>query len=960
MSIRDTRSSHCPTPSNPPPPLVGRAEELHTLVEFATAPPAVVLLEGEAGVGKTRLVHETLRAPEIHHHNRTVGACRPPREPFPYGPVLDALRSLGPLNPPTPLNPVTGALRPLLPELDAWLPPAPERLGDPAAERHRVFRGIHALLQALGPVVLVVEDLHWSDEHTAELLRFLAHTPPTNLVLVLTYRGEELHGPPLGVAYRPPWNTRGTVLSLRPLTTEQVGALAAHVLGTDSVSPELARKLHTQTAGIPFVLEETLREVEGTAPPDALPRDRHPSEGHVEVPALLHDSLLERMALLPGDALRLVKAAAVLDEPADARTLGRMAEVTTAERELVHALRANVLYETPDGTYTFRHHLAHRTVYSGLTGPERTELHERALRQLADREPQPLARLALHSRASGRVRDWLRYGEAAADRASSEGDTGTAVELLTEMLSATTPSPRTLERLAVKYGHLAPEEPHRPGTTVVLEKLLASPVLSRSARGRVRLGHGKILLRTGSLHAARCELELAVRELHEHPEHAVEGMFALSHVHPSTTCAGEGRRWLERAGQSLAELHETPGVAGVPTEMPAALLYHGEPADEWIDLLDRTTRSTAEHHAAALAHARNAEVLLFLGQYHRCAEQLWKSRAHARNHPRRTFLDSVLDAVEIGLRWFTGRWEGLAEQASELLRDSPREHPPAAQASLVLGLLATARADWRRAEHFLGPARVQPPDGAVTPVMLTACAARARMWLSRQDLPEATRETDRALALVEDKEAWVWACDLLPVAVEAHTRVGDLRRARAVVERFRAATSARSSPLFSAAAAAAEAVIHEARDEIHPAVERWRTAHRRYGALPRPYSAALAAERLVRHSPEGLGTPTTGMVETVRVLERLGATGDAARCRHLWRARGSGTLPRRGRRGYGDRLSPREQEIVELAARGHTNREIAANLFLSPRTVEQHVARAIRKLGLRNRTELLRDDDART
>ncbi|WP_217193259.1 helix-turn-helix domain-containing protein, partial [Streptomyces buecherae] len=84
----------------------------------------------------------------------------------------------------------------------------------------------------------------------------------------------------------------------------------------------------------------------------------------------------------------------------------------------------------------------------------------------------------------------------------------------------------------------------------------------------------------------------------------------------------------------------------------------------------------------------------------------------------------------------------------------------------------------------------------------------------------------------------------------------------------------------------------------------------------------------------------------------LGATRDAARCRRVLRGNGVSTPSRRGRRGYGDQLSPREREVARLVALGHTNREIADVLFLSPRTVEQHVAKVLRKLNVTSRGEV--------
>ncbi|MEV4897924.1 helix-turn-helix transcriptional regulator, partial [Nonomuraea sp. NPDC055795] len=131
-----------------------------------------------------------------------------------------------------------------------------------------------------------------------------------------------------------------------------------------------------------------------------------------------------------------------------------------------------------------------------------------------------------------------------------------------------------------------------------------------------------------------------------------------------------------------------------------------------------------------------------------------------------------------------------------------------------------------------------------------------------------------------------------------------------------------------------------------PAAAHFEEARRLYEELPAPYYAALAAERLLL-----CGGAVEGLAELGDVFAALGATYDAERCRHHLRAHG--VVVRRGRRGYGDTLSPREQDVARLLATGRTNREIAGMLFLSPRTVETHVARILQKLGKHSRTELL-------
>ena len=129
-----------------PTRLTGRDAELDAIVDVLRRRPAAVLIEGEPGMGRTRLLAEIGRRKEFDGGRVLTGACQPLREPFPYGPILEALRAVGD-GPLGPLSPVAGVLRPLLPELAEALPPRPEPLADPVAERHRVFRAVRELLR---------------------------------------------------------------------------------------------------------------------------------------------------------------------------------------------------------------------------------------------------------------------------------------------------------------------------------------------------------------------------------------------------------------------------------------------------------------------------------------------------------------------------------------------------------------------------------------------------------------------------------------------------------------------------------------------------------------------------------------------------------------------------------------------------------------------------------------------
>ncbi|UMP00424.1 AAA family ATPase [Amycolatopsis sp. EV170708-02-1] len=309
------------------PILVGREAELRALLDGAMRSPSVLMLEGEAGVGKTRLATELLACAELAGRPVLTAACQPLREPFPYGVVFDALKDVRPAR---ELNPVTGVLAPYLPELAAFLPQPPPRPGDPRAGRHQLFRAVRELLGSLGPHVLLIEDLHWADDGSRRLLRFLMTEPPAGLTLLVTYRREETPGGiPLGSAYRPTPGTAHTLVTLRPLDRDGVQAQVSALLGEANVSAEFAARLHERTAGIPFVVEEIVHAiggVEGAVHADGATARRLLDT--VEVPALLREATVERLMALPPVSRRITDAAAVLGTPSTSDLLAAVAALT--------------------------------------------------------------------------------------------------------------------------------------------------------------------------------------------------------------------------------------------------------------------------------------------------------------------------------------------------------------------------------------------------------------------------------------------------------------------------------------------------------------------------------------------------------------------------------------------------------------------------------------------------------
>jgi DNA-binding CsgD family transcriptional regulator/tetratricopeptide (TPR) repeat protein len=936
-------------------------------------PPAVILIEGEAGIGKTRLIRDWLAGPELAGTVQLLGHCTPLREPLPFGPVIDALASAaGWLPEPASLSPVTGALRPLLPELADRLPPPLPPLGSRRQERHRLFRGIRDLLTGIGPAVLVLEDLHWTDTGTQELLRFLAARLPPQLRLVLSYRREDLADPSTPALLPPVVPAASSLLlALQPLTAPEIRELADAVYQR-RVSPGFGRYLHEHTMGIPLVVEAALgllrdRQQPGDRP--AAPEYPLPPET-LPVPAALRDALLERVARLNRSARLLLHAATILGNPVTEQVLVRVAGVSGRHSSggLATLVERGLLHPVGEDRYGFRHRLAQQAVHDSLAEPTRRALHRRCARVLSGEQPRPLDQLAHHCRRAGLVADWQRYAEAAADQSIALGDDDTAARLLHDLVTHPGASVRDRVRVALKLGRAALTGLHHSQAIEVLQRTLAEADLPVGARGELRLCLG-VLLRN---QARRCragwaELARAIEELAGRPAPAARAMASLGA--PYLT---DGRHltehldWLDRAVETAHRAGDPQLTAVVEANRVAALISIGDPAGwQRAGPMPQGFQGPPGAHPPAgplgtqpLLTVNTAWSAWCVGRYAeagallRAAEQLigGDSGDGGADAVRvGSYLGCALSGTTLLYDYAVGNWEGLSARADEMATTVSDVASVVAEARLVRGLVALATGELREAEAHLAAA-----TGSV-PVVAAALAGRARLAAAAGDLAGAGELVVEGLALVRGKGVWCWSAELLPAAATVLARRCDHHPAlRKLLDEIAAGITGRDCPLADAALAAGRAILAEAGGALLEAAAQHAEAAWAYGALPRPYAAAQAWEARGRCLLAAGRDGTAALAEAVTTFDRLGASWDVARCRHLLRSQGHHMPQRRGRPGYGGQLSPREQEVVRLVRTGLTNREVAEALFLSPRTVEAHVARALRKLGLRSRLALRR------
>ncbi|MER5867601.1 LuxR C-terminal-related transcriptional regulator [Kitasatospora sp. NPDC002040] len=881
----------------------------------AGAGPVLLLVEGAAGTGKSHLLAGLGALPEAADATLVRGRC--------------------------------GAARPQWPELPRE-----------------------------GPVLLLVDDVHRADRREREWLRGLLTDPWPGLAAVLAYRPEELAlaGLPLGapaVGYPP------ELTVLRHRTTgwdeERVRLAVARSAPGEQWTDEALARLYEVTGGVPQVVVDLLAAVR-VSPGGQRTAEDVDAAG---VPVRLAELVLGRTAALRPADRPIVWAAAVLAEPAGRHELVAVSGLG-AERgreALLAALAGAALTDLAEGRYGLPVPLAASAAGAAVPGPLREEMHARAGAALARREPVPWDAVAGHRRAAGQVRGWLEAVERAARDAAEAGRHQHAIGLLEETLASSRVPPRVRARLAPLLAGSAVVALRSDQTVEVLTQLVRDPSLPVTVRGELRLDLALMLCNQLGRFSVGCqELALAATELHDtRPDLAGRAMAALAFPYWPAPSIDTNRDWLRKAVAAADASGSDATRAAVLTNRTTFAMCCGD-HDAW-DLVrslptDSPDRAVRQHAARGLCNAADAAV--WLGLYQR-AEELLAEGLDLSAESGAPYTEHTAFGTRLLVQWWTGRWAGLAERCERFVAATADMPLIASDARMVLGLLAFGQGDWGAAVGWLSGQESIGPENLPAPLAATVSGALVRLALARQDLPAAAEQARAAWSDVARKGVWAWAAELAPWAVEAVARAGDLPGARAMVRDFGRGVEGREIPVAAAALLWSRAALAEAEHEPVEAARLYREAATAYAALPRPYARVLTLEGAARcllgarpEPPEGApaqDAPADGGTERlVAELEDcteqfndLGAVWDAARTRALLRTvqpAKKGRPP--GRPSHADELSPRESEVAELAGAGLTNREIAATLHLSPRTVEQHIARAMRKTGTLSRHDLVR------
>jgi DNA-binding NarL/FixJ family response regulator len=938
-----------------PSPLIGRAGEREAiddaLERLRAGTGGIVAIEGEPGIGKSRLLAHLAESAAAEGCTVLAARASEYEADLPYALWTEALdnglaelgeRRLSRLGLADP-----GALAATLPAL------APLEGEAAAGDRHRTHRALRDLLERLAatrPLVLCLDDVHWADPASVDALAALAHrAPDAPVLLALAARERQLPAAlaaGLSGALR---DERATVLAPAPLSEAE----AAELVGT------AAAAIYPESGGNPFYLEQLAR-VTGTD------GDGASSTADGSVPAPVAAALAIELAALGPEARRLLDAAAVAGDPFEAGLAAELAELSEgaalpALDELLE--RALVRPAGAPRRFAFRHPVVRHAVYAAIPGGWRLGAHSRA-------------GAALERRGAGAVERAHHV-----EHAAHPGDEHAIGLLVTAARELQSPAPASAARYYAAALRLLPDQPQERSRRIEMQARLADAQAAagdtlgaratlddalRTAREGERLaltvGMANQEWWLGGHEDARRRLQVALGELPAQPSadrirlRLALGLMALlaCELREAQAQTSDARDDARAIGDPVFEL-----AASASGALACVAEADGPEARERLDesaaALERLTVEQLTTRLPALwMHGRARRAL---GQFEASLADLERGAAIAAETGRERVLliltvESVATLTELG-RLADACAAG--EEGVELARlaGNPRmllwAHSALASALVAAGDAPAALRNAREAGEtgVRGDFHAAGQPGWCLGAALTAAgnpeeAVAAMQQAFGGPALDAVLPADRPAA----------AADL----VEAQLACGEIAAAEQVLAAGEAAAARAGTPWAAAVTGLARTGLLLARETAEDAVAAAGAAREAAASAPLLSARARLAEGRALAAAGERPAAIEALVDAESELDRFGARRRRDEAVRELRRLGQRVL-RPAREPSDGPLAPltaREREIAELVVAGRTNREVAAQLVLSTRTIEAHLRNIYGKLGVRSRVELVR------
>lgn len=989
------------------PIVIGRTAELtalHLLLERAKSGKGqVVLLSGEAGIGKSRLAAEAKTYATTQGFLLLQAQCFPTDRSCPYSPLLELLRShfasQSRTEISTELKPFAREFAQLIPDL---VPPLPDSVPippltplEPEQEKRRLFEALTRWFTGLAtkqPVLLIVEDLHWSDETSLEFLHYLARRCAAHpLLVLLTYRSDEVH-PSLSHFLAQLDRERLTQeFALAPLTQSDVSAMLDAIFDFRRsvfmvprfLQGELLDAMYTLTEGNPFIIEELLKSLieAGDIYYEQGSWKRKPlSELHI--PRSVQDALQQRTGHLSEGARQVLNLAAVAGRHFDFALLQELTQQDEVQllRLIKELIAAQLVVEESAEQFAFRHALTQQAVYAELLVRERKALHctiaETFERLYASSVEAHLADLASHFSEAGVWEKALEYGQRAGEQAQA----------LYAPQAATLHFSRALDAAS----HLS----HTPPASLYRARGLAYEIL-------------------GEFERARSDQETALQLAHEASDRHTEWQALLD----------LGLLWAGRNYAQSGDYYQQALALAGAMDDPATLAHSLNRLGNWYLNVEQPREALRCHQEAlatfqALSDWRGkAATLDLLGMASFLSGDLILGTTYCQQaivllrelDDRQRLISSLvtlmmcggvyetetLVPVEVGFADSLHFGEQALKIAGEIGQRSDEAHT-LIQMAMCLG----PRGEYARALEVAQRGLAIAEELEHRQWMTAGHRALGALYLDLLALSEARQHLEQALALAQEVGSWNWIRIISGFLAPAYL----LRHDQASADSILTATlepDAAMQTLGQRLVWAARADLALARDDPHLALhitdqllasafglssessiprlaklrgealtklkqtaeaetilQDARTAALKHGLRPLLWRIYLAQGKLA-HTQRRYEEAERRFAEALELIKDLASSlPDEVFQQHFLQhaqalfPRTRQPSPHRLTKKTFEGLTQRERAVAALIARGKSNREIADLLVVAPRTIETHVHSILSKLGFTSRAQI--------
>ena len=976
------------------PTLIGRRSELARLQEAAAlaaeGAPGLVLVAGEAGVGKSRLVAELATWARERGHRVLVGGCVSlSGDVAPFAPIVEALRPLRQELAPSELAAVLG---PRARDLGALLPDAAltsevasaTGMSPDSSERRQLelLLGVLGRLAARAPLVVIIEDIHWADRSTLDTLAFLARNLRTEpILLVSTFRTDEPGARRQLLPFVAELERQDRVerIDLEPLSRAEVADQLSAILGTQAASG-LVDSVFARSQGNAFYSEELLA-TESMAG---------------AMPQTLRDVLMARVGALGEPAQELVRVASAAGRRFPESLLEQISglDESAFRVALREAIGQQVLVRADVGgdRLAFRHALMQEVVYEDLLPSEQVRLHGACARAIeaagsVTSDPIQASELAYHWQAAKEPELALRASiqagqaaEAAGARKEAAVQFERALALLLEVPDALEDLPFDRAELLVRAAANGEHDPERSVAHIRNALALVPADEDPTRAGVLHAALGRYHWLSGDGAGALAECRKAVDLVPAQPPSIARARVAagLGQILMILGSSEEGVGYCEEAvaiaGQLGARAIESHALA----TLGVLIAYRRDP-EEGLALIRRALAIAIDLDSideAERAYANLLDVLVFAAARFDEAADLGLERIDAADVPRLGGVTAAIVRADTAMALYLGgRWD----EAAAVL-DRARLQPSSGAGEIALdiraALLAVGRGERDRARERIDALRERLRD-AIDPQWIRPMLGADAELLIWEGRPSAALEViDAGLDLAE------------LIAPATITRIGPLlalgvRAAADAVGRGRrgepAVDVARNQGVADAKAMRAhrDAIAQDSPAHLRIAEpylalcdaevtrldggsdpEAWARAAQEFEALAQPYDAAyaryreaealLAARSDVRRARSSLqaARDTAAGLGARPLLSAIDALAGRARI-ELVQERSNDVGSAASSLG----LTTREEEVLALIAAGLSNREIGGRLFITEKTASHHVSSILAKLGVSGRAE---------